>query len=1052
MTARCKSSGLHEKPREGIMRNRNASRWLVAAAISLVASIATAQNAVRISELHYDNAGTDAGEAIEISAPAGTDLTGWQVVLYNGTGGASYNTQTLSGVVPATCDARGVVVINYPANGIQNGSPDGIALVEPIGSVVEFLSYEGVFAATNGPANAQPSIDIGVAEAGTEPAGQSLARNAAGTWSGPAASTFGTCNDNGNTPPPSDVATISIAPASASVTVGATLPFQATALDASGQPIAATSFTWSSANPAVATVSAAGIATGLAEGDTTVTGTAANGVSGAASLHVALSPPPGGSDFHVNEIHYDNAGPDAGEAIEIEGPAGSDLTGFSVVLYNGNGGVPYDTQALAGVLPATCGARGVVVVNYPADGIQNGPDGIALVDSAGQLLEFVSYEGVFPAASGPAAPRTSTDIGVSQSSAPVGASLQRGSSGAWAAGASSFGACNIDGPPPGGANHLTFTGRLASDPPLPVGFEDQLFATLRDATNAAIPATITWSSDTPAVASIDAKGVMHALVEGRATIRATADDGTVGTLTLPTRVAVAGGTAQYTGNTEFGEPTDGDPSDDYIVRYEQYTSSYNPNRGSPNWVAYDLDASHFGAEDRCDCFTMDPLLPSTFTHVFTSDYTDAGTFAGYGIDRGHLARSFDRTTGGLDNARTYLFDNIVPQASDQNQGPWALLENYLGDLARSANREVYVIAGASGDKGTLKNEGKVVIPAYTWKVALVLPRDQGLASIHDYRDVIETVAVIMPNESGVRNVPWETYRTTVDAVEALSGYDLLTLLPDAAEAAVESGTRPPLAAATGPGAAIAEGAMATFDAAGSLDPNGTIVSYAWDFGDGATGSGVTAGHVYPQDGAYTARLTVTDNDGLTAMIAVDVTVTNVAPVVAAVPDATVETGAAQTTAGTFADPGADAWTATIDWGDGSAPTTMTLTSRSYSALHTFTAAGLYQVTVTIADDDGATSGTHWVTVTKPVPALAAALPLIDQMVAAGRITPAAGAVLKAEVVAAQRLIGRGNNPAAAVVLRTLLTEIDLLVRLRVVAAADVAPLRAVVTAALQAMG
>src|SRR5689334_24452494 len=119
------------------MRNRTAFRWLIAAAASLLASLATAQGAVRISEIHYDNAGTDAGEAIEVSAPAGTDLTGWQVILYNGNGGASYGTQPLSGAVPATCGARGVLVINYPANGIQNGDPDGVALVDNLGTVVE---------------------------------------------------------------------------------------------------------------------------------------------------------------------------------------------------------------------------------------------------------------------------------------------------------------------------------------------------------------------------------------------------------------------------------------------------------------------------------------------------------------------------------------------------------------------------------------------------------------------------------------------------------------------------------------------------------------------------------------------------------------------------------------------------------------------------------------------------------------------------------------------------------------------------------------------------
>src|SRR4051794_24998591 len=88
-----------------------------------------------ISEIHYDNARADSGEAIEIEAPAGSDLTGWQIVLYNGVNGAAYHTATLSGVVPAA----GVVVQQYPANGIQNGAPDGVALVDPTGAVTEFL-------------------------------------------------------------------------------------------------------------------------------------------------------------------------------------------------------------------------------------------------------------------------------------------------------------------------------------------------------------------------------------------------------------------------------------------------------------------------------------------------------------------------------------------------------------------------------------------------------------------------------------------------------------------------------------------------------------------------------------------------------------------------------------------------------------------------------------------------------------------------------------------------------------------------------------------------
>ena len=62
--------------------------------------------AVRISEIHYDNGSTDVGEAIEVSGPAGTDLTGWSIVLYNGTGGAVYDADALPTPIPATCGHR----------------------------------------------------------------------------------------------------------------------------------------------------------------------------------------------------------------------------------------------------------------------------------------------------------------------------------------------------------------------------------------------------------------------------------------------------------------------------------------------------------------------------------------------------------------------------------------------------------------------------------------------------------------------------------------------------------------------------------------------------------------------------------------------------------------------------------------------------------------------------------------------------------------------------------------------------------------------------------
>ena len=155
---------------------------------------------VFINEIHYDNTGTDTGEAIEIAGPAGTDLSGWSLVLYNGSNGAVYDTDVLNGVIPDLQNGFGVLYFSYPTNGIQNGAPDGIALVDNSNTVIQFLSYEGAFTAVGGPANGMLSVNIGAIEAGSDPVGYSLQLSGTGTeygdfiWSAPVASTFGAIN------------------------------------------------------------------------------------------------------------------------------------------------------------------------------------------------------------------------------------------------------------------------------------------------------------------------------------------------------------------------------------------------------------------------------------------------------------------------------------------------------------------------------------------------------------------------------------------------------------------------------------------------------------------------------------------------------------------------------------------------------------------------------------------------------------------------------------------------------------------------------------------
>lgn len=337
------------------------------------AALAPPAGTVFISELHYDNTGTDTGEQVEIFGPAGTDLTGWSLVLYSGSGGAPYDTVALTGSLPDLGGGFGVVVV-APTT-IQNGSPDGIALVDDVGSVVQFLSYEGTFTAVGGPAAGLGSTDVGVSEEGTTPVGHSLQLSGTGTtlgdltWTGPQPNTFG-----------------AVAP-----------------IDTNG------------------------------------------------------GPPPSLPDVFLSELHYDNDGVDTGEAIEVQGPAGTDLTGWTVVLYSGSGGGQYDTIALGGTIPDL--DAGVGVVDVARAPVQNGsPDGLALVAPGDVVVEFLSYEGTFTATDGPAIGLVSTDIVVAESpDTPVGQSLQRIDDVWYGPAGASFGALNT--PPP--------TVGVCPEPPVP---------------------------------------------------------------------------------------------------------------------------------------------------------------------------------------------------------------------------------------------------------------------------------------------------------------------------------------------------------------------------------------------------------------------------------------------------------------------------------------------------------------------------------------------------------------------------------------------------------
>jgi endonuclease G, mitochondrial len=214
----------------------------------------------------------------------------------------------------------------------------------------------------------------------------------------------------------------------------------------------------------------------------------------------------------------------------------------------------------------------------------------------------------------------------------------------------------------------------------------------------------------------------------------------------------------------------------YLLSKPQFVTSHHRNNGIPNWVSWHIDTPDLGSADRCDCFSPDNSLP-------TGWYRVPGTaYSGSGFDRGHMTASADRTINAATNRVTFLMTNILPQAPDNNQGPWVQLENYLRSLI-SSGKELYVIAGGDESNGTL-DSGRVRIPGFTFKVIMVL--DRGNNDLSRVNTNTRLIAVSMPNRQGIRNNPWRMYRTSVDQVEIFTGLNFFSNVSPAIQSVIEA--------------------------------------------------------------------------------------------------------------------------------------------------------------------------------------------------------------------------------------------------------------------------
>lgn len=245
----------------------------------------------------------------------------------------------------------------------------------------------------------------------------------------------------------------------------------------------------------------------------------------------------------------------------------------------------------------------------------------------------------------------------------------------------------------------------------------------------------------------------------------------------------------YLGNPSGAVQDEQNHADNYLMIKNTYALSYNNAALQPNWVSWHLDASDLGDIKRQSDFRADSEIPDSWYAVKESDYG----YKEYGFDRGHMCPSADRSKSIRDNSETFLMTNMVPQTPNNNRIVWRLLEEYERSLA-AEGCELYIVCGQAGsgggsDKGffseiPVPDSGRgIKIPSHLWKIILVL--ENGTDDLKRINADTRVIAVLIPNTVECAEKKWQDYSLSVDELEALTGYDFFSAVPDEIERELE---------------------------------------------------------------------------------------------------------------------------------------------------------------------------------------------------------------------------------------------------------------------------
>lgn len=222
-------------------------------------------------------------------------------------------------------------------------------------------------------------------------------------------------------------------------------------------------------------------------------------------------------------------------------------------------------------------------------------------------------------------------------------------------------------------------------------------------------------------------------------------------------------------------------SDETLIAHAAMALVYSEVHEQAKWVSHVITPDVItGRGYRTNDFRPDPKV-QTGTAVeedyFLKTPKSDGSFEydGFGYDRGHLAPSADFRWSKQALSESYFYSNMSPQLANFNREIWADLENEVrGYLYRNPNARLYVTTGGilSSDLPVIeRSKNKVAIPDYFYKVIIDRNNQRG-------------IGFLLPHQPS--NLPLETFALTIDEIEARTGLDFYTGLPDTEETQLES--------------------------------------------------------------------------------------------------------------------------------------------------------------------------------------------------------------------------------------------------------------------------